>query len=84
MARDESAKDEGRGSTRCYSHDWSNRGDSGKPNHTPKAYHHAQRRLGAARDMDDDPWLEVQHSCAGVPMDITVSTTLNDVSSHLY
>jgi hypothetical protein len=64
--RDESANDEGRGSTRYRRPDWSSRGDSGKPNHTPKAYHHAQRRLGAARDMGD-PWLDVRRMLRSPP-----------------
>lgn len=56
-------EDEGRGSTRGCGSDWPRRGDSGKPNHTFEAYHHAQRRLGTARDMDD-PWLDVRPSPA--------------------
>jgi hypothetical protein len=56
-------EDEGRGSTRGWDADWCTRRDSGKPNHTFEAYHHAQRRLGAARDMDD-PWLDVRPSSA--------------------
>jgi hypothetical protein len=68
--RDESSRDEHGGRTRCRRADWPRRRDGGKPNHTPKAYHHAQRRLGTARDMGD-PWLECNRRAAGDDMDIT-------------
>lgn len=64
-------KDEGRGSTRECASDWCTQRDSGKPNHTPKAYHHTQRRQRTARYMDD-PWPHEQHRLRSLQMDITL------------